>query len=238
MGFSWQRRPFRTVLAAVVLLTVALDCKVYSSGRWFNAEPGDHDEVQTVHSIRGMNPDAYATLEANRSYRVMCDESASPYPTDLRKWDLATPQGFDPFLPAQYRTWIEQRVPLRSHREFFLDVRNEKMLRDLGVRYIITHTGVGSDPVLSRDMDFRVVGDPSSFYRVYEWRNARPPYYWADHQGDRRTRSFGMPSGGSWTSIPWREADSYLWSSFFRAGARAWMAMPSKSHASMAPFSR
>jgi hypothetical protein len=169
-----------SLLALSVLLTAVVDFKVYSAGRWFNALPGDNDDFQSPAGIRGMSSQAFAALDANRSYRIMCDESASPYPTDLREYNLSTPQGFDPFLPDQYRDWIARRVAFRTPRIFFLDIRNQQMLRSLGVRYIITHQGVGADPFLAGNPDYRLVGPDDSFYRVYESQHARAPYYWAD----------------------------------------------------------
>ncbi|HEX3748858.1 MAG TPA: YfhO family protein [Bryobacteraceae bacterium] len=171
---------WRTLLAVMLLLTAVVDYKVYSAGRWFNAIPGDNDDLQPAEHIAGVNPAVFATLEANRSYRIMCDESASPYPTDLRKWELASPQGFDPFLPDEYRAWIERSIRFRTNRVFFLDIHNEPMLRALGVRYIITHEGAGSDPYLAANPDFHMVGKDDSFYRIYDWQGARAPYYWAD----------------------------------------------------------
>ena len=171
----------RALLGLTVLLTAVVDYKVYSAGRWFNAMPGDNDDFQDPTGIRGMNSQSFAALEANRSYRIMCDESASPYTTDLREYQLATPQGFDPFLPDQYRDWMARRVPFRTPRIFFLDIHNEPMLRSLGVRYIITHQGVGADPFLAGNPDYRLAGPDDSFYRVYEWLHARAPYYWEGH---------------------------------------------------------
>jgi uncharacterized membrane protein YfhO len=49
------------------------------------------------------------------------------------------------------------------------------------VRYIITHQGVGADPFLAGNPDYRLAGPDDSFYRVYEWLHARAPYYWEGH---------------------------------------------------------
>jgi hypothetical protein len=168
------------VLATALLLTVAADYRVHSSGRWFNAQPGDLDAEHDPAGMRGMNRVAYDALTANRDYRIVCDEGGSPYSTDLRFYNLATPQGFDPFLPAEYRRRIEKWVPFRTNRLFFVDVKNDEMLRRLGVRYVITHEGSGSQPFLAKSPDFRMIGPDDSFYQVYEYLRAVPPYGWED----------------------------------------------------------
>jgi hypothetical protein len=179
-AFRASRGRLRALVAAVVLLFVGIDFKVYGSGRWFNALAGDLDGEHVGPGMPGMNAEAFAALVANRSWRVACDEAASPYSTDLRFYDLATPQGFDPFLPAEYRARIERWTPFRTNRLFFTDVRNEEMLRGLGVRYVITHEGAGSQPFLAASPNFRRVGGLDSFYLVYEYLRAVPPYRWED----------------------------------------------------------
>lgn len=166
------------VLAAALLLATATDYRVHSSGRWFNAQPGDEDAEHDAEGMRGMNRAAYDTLVANRDYRIACDEGASPYSTDLRFYGLATPQGFDPFLPLEYRHRIERWVPFRTNRVFFVDVKNEQMLQRLGVRYVITHEGAGNQPFLAKSPAFHRIGTDDSFYQVYEYLRAVPPYGW------------------------------------------------------------
>jgi hypothetical protein len=171
------------VLAAGLLVTVAADYRVHSSGRWFNAQSGDVD-THDHEGMRGMNRIAYETLAAHKDYRIACDEGASPYSTDLRFYNLATPQGFDPFLPAEYRRFIEQWVPFRTNRLFFVDVKNEQMLHRLGIRYVITHENAGSQPFLAANADFQRIGPDDSFYQVYEYLRAVPPYGWEDGRTD------------------------------------------------------
>ena len=174
----------RAILAGALLLAAAADYRVYSSGRWFNAQPGDEDAEHDPRGIRGMNRVAYDALYANRNYRIACDEGASPYSTDLRFYGLASPQGFDPFLPAEYRRRIERWVPFQTNRVFFVDVKNEQMLRRLGVRYVITHEGSGSQPFLAKSPIFGRIGPDDSFYQVYEYLRAVPPYGWEDGRAD------------------------------------------------------
>jgi len=174
----------RALLAAMLLLAAGIDFKVYGSGRWFNSQSGDLDAEHDPVGMHGMNKEAFDALRANRTYRIVCDEGASPYSTDLRFYGLTTPQGFDPFLPAQYRARIERWVPFRTNRLFFPDVKNEDMLRALGVRYVITHEGAGSQAFLAASPRFRRAGGMDSFYIVYEYLAAVPPYRWEDGRAD------------------------------------------------------
>ena len=176
----------RAWLAAALLLAAGVDYKVFGTNRRFNTADGVGGDADAPNGIRGMNALVYRTLWNNRDYRIVCDEDASPYSTDLRRWGLATPQGFDPFLPAQYHALIERWVKFQTNRIFFPDVHNDEMLRALGVRYVITHEGSGSDPFLSASPKFSRIGPDDSFYRVYEYRIANPPFGWEDGSGDVR----------------------------------------------------
>lgn len=106
-----------------------------------------------------------------------------PAPTDYRYWGLATPAGFDAFLPAQYRDAIQRWVPFRTNRLFDVDLANEEMLRALGVRYVLVRSGSAAAPRLAADRNFRLAGARDVFCRVYEYRHARPPYRWESEQG-------------------------------------------------------
>jgi len=170
----------RAILAAALVLMVAIDYKAFGSNRRFNTADGDPDPTEEAHGLRGMNEDAYRAIWENRHYRIASEDGAGPYSTDFRRWGLATPQGFDPFIPTQYHQAIEQWVPFRTNRVFAVDYKNEEMLQTLGVRFVITHQGVANDDLLAADPNFRLVGPDDSYYRVYEYRNARPPFGWAD----------------------------------------------------------
>ncbi|MBZ5728904.1 MAG: YfhO family protein [Acidobacteriia bacterium] len=171
-------------LAAVLLLSVLVDYKVFETSRRFNTIQGDVDRLRASYGIMGMNHTAYRAIEANRDYRVASAAAGAPNATDFRKWGLAGPHGFDPFLPRQYRDLIERWVEFRTNREFTVDVTNEAMLQSLGVRYVIAHEGVACDPYLAASPNFRLVGPDDSFYRVYEYLHAKAPFGWEDGEGD------------------------------------------------------
>jgi hypothetical protein len=173
-SLGWRR----SVLGGTILLLVGTDLKVYGSGRWFNAVPGDEDEKYVSSGMPGLDQSTFQILSSSPGYRIACDEDASPYSTDLRIWELTTPQGFDPFLPLQYRNAVERWVKFRTNRMFYMDIGNGQMLQAFGVGYVITHEGAGKEALLARSPDFALVGKGDSFYRVYRYLHAKPTYRW------------------------------------------------------------
>ena len=195
----------RSWMVAVLLLAALVDYKVYGTSRRFNTGNGDPDREEIAQGIAGMNDAAFRALRENRSYRIALDEDGSPYSTDLRKYGLATPQGFDPFLPSAYHDKIEQWVKFRTNRLFFPDVASEPMLQSLAVRYVISHEGTAGDARLQKDPRYRRIGPDDSYYRVYEYRNAKLPYGWEGGSGraqalewtpERRVLQAGSDRGG------------------------------------------
>jgi hypothetical protein len=58
------------------------------------------------------------------------------------------------------------------------------MMQQLGVRYAVTQEGAASAAFLAESPDYRLIGPDQAFYRVYEYRRARPPYGWEDTAGE------------------------------------------------------
>ena len=198
----------RAWMAAAVLLFVLCDYKVYGTNRLFNTRDGDVDESYSSHGIRGVNDTAYQAMMAHRDYRVTSD--GAPGAVEFRTWGLATPQGLDPFLPKRYRAMMTRWAHFQTSRVFQVDYTNGPMLQLLGVRYAITYHGGPSELVLAQSPAFRLVGADDSFYRVYEYQHARPPYGWDGNPGDARPtgwmperRSFRVRSehGGRFTLV-------------------------------------
>ncbi|MBZ5618436.1 MAG: YfhO family protein [Acidobacteriia bacterium] len=183
----------RNLITALLVLTVATDYKVFGSGRWFNAIRGDVDDLQLPYGIAGVDDAAYRAMWENRQYRVVTDEDAGPDPVDYRYWGLATPAGFDPFLPAEYQKTIERWVPFRTNRLFYADLENEAMLQALGVRYVLVRSGFPGEPLLAASRNYRLVGTTEIFCRVYEYLHAKPPYHWEHEDGGRAEPAVWIP---------------------------------------------
>jgi hypothetical protein len=174
----------RILLSSVLLFAAATDCKVFGSGRWFNAVEGDVDDEHAPYGIRGVDDAGYRAMRENRHYRVFTDDDLGPHPVDYRMWGLATPEGFDPFLSVQYKQTIQHWVPFRSNRLFYIDDRNGNMLQTLGVRYVLVRDGTDHDRFLAASPDFRRIGRTDSYCHVYEYLHAQPPFHWDDeHDG-------------------------------------------------------
>jgi hypothetical protein len=191
------RAPRRAVAAVVLVLFVLVDFKIYGTNRLFNTIDGDVDELQRPHEIRGTNAEAYRALTTNRQYRIASDETGAPGPTEYRMWGLATPQGIDPLITKQYRAI----APFRTNRVLFFDFTDEPLLQLLGVRYAVTHNGAA----LANNTNFRLIGPDDSFYRVYEFLHAHPPYTFSGEirvtgwQPERRAFQVHSATGGLFT---------------------------------------
>ena len=172
----------RSLFAAILLLAAGVDYKVFGASRQFNASPGDVDKQHPRYGIGGVDDTAYRAMRLNRQYRVVSDASLGPPPTDYRMWGLATPEGFDPFLPDQYKQVIQHWVPFQTNRLFETDVQNEDMLQTLGVRFVLVHDGESHEAFLAASPNFHLVGRKDIWCRVYEYLHAKPPYHWEDER--------------------------------------------------------
>ena len=122
-----------------------------------------------------MEPVAFDALRRNRHYRLALD---GMQPTELRRYGLATPQGADPLLPERYKAALEESISFRTNRLFDLDPANEALLRRLGVGFYLTRDGAPRERELASHPLYRLIGTGRSFVRVYEYRNALPPWRW------------------------------------------------------------
>jgi hypothetical protein len=183
----------RLVLASVLLAAAGADYKVYGTSRQFNAVDGDYDAAQPAYGIAGIDETAYRALSANRDSRVAIDQDSGPVPTDFRMYGLATPEGFDPFLPSQYKRTIERWTPFRTNRLFSTDIENEEMLQALGVRYVMARQGISHEARLAASLRYRLVGRADIWCRVYEYLHARPPYHWEDDRAGTVVRTAWTP---------------------------------------------
>jgi hypothetical protein len=174
--------------AAAALVLIGVDYKVFGADRRFNAADLDADRFFSDArssrrlEVHGLESEVYATMLANPAYRVAIDERGL-HPTDFRHYRLATPQGFDPLLPAGYKRAVEAFTPFRTDRHFNIDPANSAMLERLAVRYYLTVPPAASNALMAKNPDFRLLGKGESYFRVFEWRKARPAYRWENGEG-------------------------------------------------------
>jgi len=164
-----------------VLLAVGVDYKVFGTGKWFDADEGPGGFARG--SFPGVDDAVFRQLLADSEYRIVLDPTG-PFPSDLRHYGLATPQGFDPMLPTQYLRLMTATEHMRSNVEIDIDPEKKAALGLLGVRFVLTAAGGPFYELLSKDPDFRLLEPSTSFYKIFEFVKARPPYGWASGDGE------------------------------------------------------
>jgi hypothetical protein len=169
-------RTGHTWMIVIVCLAVWVDYKVCGTSRPFSALPGgDSDRYYPRGVFLGIDPKVYDVLKQNRQYRLSV---AGVHPTELRRYGLATPQGFDPLLSAQFKTLIEQYKPFRTNRIFDLQPTDSSLIQLLGVRYFLIRSGDPSAARAAQAGIYQRLGESSYTIEVYEYRDAKPSWQW------------------------------------------------------------
>jgi len=164
----------QAVLALALLLAAGVDYKVHGTGKLFNADAGRVDPVPA--SLPHLDDATFREIRSRPEYRLAL-QWTGPHPTDLRLYDLPSPQGFDPLLPAQYKQAVEAYTPFRTDRTFDIDPANEELVQLLSVRWFLTDRGGPLYGPLSAHPAYRLL--PSqSFFQVFEYTRAVPTYRW------------------------------------------------------------
>jgi hypothetical protein len=176
-AFRAEQGRKRIWVALALVLFVGIDYKAFGTSKRFNANA---DEVYRYSStsFRGMGDDVYQQLRADTGYRVIVDSDTGPDPDNLRHIGLITPQGFDPLLTIQLRKIVDTYGSFRTDRVFDIDLENETALRLLGVKYVISSEYSKQFPKLKDNPHYRLLGSMPTFYKVYEYVDARPPFSW------------------------------------------------------------
>lgn len=155
-------------VAVFLCAAVFVDYKVSGTSRVFSSMPGDVEPYYPRGRMPGVENATFDRLRANRHYRLALLDGV--FSTDLRRYGLATPQGFDPLLSEQFKKFIEARKPFRTNRQFDLGPSDEGLLQSLGVRYLLTRD------TLPLNGNFRLVGSREAVIKVYEYTKASPAY--------------------------------------------------------------
>src|SRR5262249_43427800 len=120
--------PLRIWTAIAIAILAASDYQAFGVNRRFNAMPGPYQVDYATTTFPTLDPPLYELMRSRPEYRVALDLTA-PFPQQLRHVKLATPQGFDPFLPERYKELIEQRTPFRTNRLFDLPPEDGEFLQ-------------------------------------------------------------------------------------------------------------
>jgi len=169
------RRRIWTAVALVLL--VGADYKAFGTSKRFDAGRGEAQRYSAA-SFPGMEPEVYQQLRASPDYRIVADADTGLFPDDFRHVGWTTPQGFDPLLTTQFRKMVETYGHFQTDRMFEVDPENYDAMRLFGVRYMITSEHVQSYPKLKDNPHYRLLGSMQTYFRVYEYLEAKPPYSW------------------------------------------------------------
>jgi hypothetical protein len=123
----------------------------------------------------GITPDTFDVLKDNRQYRIGLQ---GLHPTDLRRYGLATPQGFDPLLPAPYKAFVEQYKAFQTNRLLDLQPTDIRLIDLLGVRYFLKRSSEEFATGPPSSGAYRLLSAQSPGIHVYEYINAKPSWRW------------------------------------------------------------
>lgn len=183
--FASQRGAARAALAVCLLALSFAEFQSFGAAKRFNATRDSLAPQLLAELFPALDAAAYQTLRRDPAARIALDRTG-PFPTRLRHAALATPQGFDPFVPSQYRALIERYVPFSSDREFLLDHAPAELLALLGVRYALA-TGAES-PLVAGRPGVRPVPPHTSYFKAWEFPENPPAYAWEAAGTARHTR--------------------------------------------------
>ena len=202
---SWGR--LRMVMTVAIVLFVGADYKAFGTSKRFNAGSGDAQRWSST-SFPGIGNDVYQQLRDGLGIdRIVVDFDTGPLPNDFRHIGLITPQGFDPLLTTPFRQVVETYGHFRTDRMFEVDPENYGALRLFGVKYVISSEYSKVYSKLKDNPRYRLMGSIPTFYKVYEYLDARPPYSWEGQgaqdqiqpgpwQPDNRTFQVQSAAGG------------------------------------------
>ena len=164
----------KLVLFAALILFSGVDYKVFGTSKRFNASLLEaprfrSDEYPNMDSL------AYREMRAHPQYRVLMNLTA-PFPSIVRHWGVATPQGSDPLTTRQYRTMLGDAAKFRNDRDFDIDPANDAALHLLGVRYLITAEEGPFYAFVSSNPKFRRIGSADPYFKTFEYLDATPSF--------------------------------------------------------------
>ncbi len=174
-------------IAIALVLFAGADYKAFGTSKRFDAGAGDAQRFSFV-SLPGMADDVYRQLRTDSTFRVLVDNDTGPQSTDLRHLGLTTPQGADPLLTTQFRKVVDTYGHFQTDRIFSVDPENYDALKLFGVKYVISSEYSKQFSKLKDNPHYRFLGSVPTFYRVYEYVDAQPPFSWEGGAGTELER--------------------------------------------------
>lgn len=185
LGLLAYRADRRTWLAVLLVLCAGIEYKVFGTSKRVNAAPGQ-GKVFSSTEFGAMNKQAYLETLRYPDYRVVLHD-LGPMSSDLRHVGWKSPQGFDPFLSTQYRELVKRDGLWTTDREWLLDPLRLDVMQRFGARFVFTGEAGSHYKELAAHPRYRMVGANDSYYKVFEYLDAKPIYGFAGEvQVERR----------------------------------------------------
>jgi hypothetical protein len=169
-------RPTAFSAAALLVVTFA-DFQLHGTYRNFNSVEGNKAGAYRMDAragrgeMLGLHQRIYEEMKAQPGYRVAIGP-LGPHPTDLRHYRLSTPQGFDPFLPTQYRKQVERYAAWTTNRLFDFDLQRLESLRAFGVRWVMAQ----KDRLPAQVPGTHLIDTADSYYGLLELDEPLPAW--------------------------------------------------------------
>ena len=202
-----------TWMAVALLLFVGIDYKVFGTSIRQNANPGQ-GTIYSSTDFGAMNKAAYAATRSDPDTRLLLHE-LGPMPSTLRHVQWKSPMGFDPFLSTQYRDLIKRDGQWLDDRLLLLDPMKLDVMQRFGVRYVVTGEEGSKYKELVASPAYRMVGANDSYYKVFEFLDAKPIYQFPGsvaverRDPEHRVLKVDSPQGGQ---LAWAEQAYPGWS--------------------------
>ena len=177
LGLVAYRGERRVWLGFALVAFVAVDYKVFGTSKRVNASPGQ-GKIYSSTEFGAMNQKAYLETLRYPDYRVVLQEFG-PMSADLRHVGWKSPQGFDPFLSTAYRELVTRDGTWKTDREFDLDPTRLDVMQRFGARFVLMGEAGAKYKELLAHPRYRMVGENDSYYKVFEFLDAKPIYGFA-----------------------------------------------------------
>jgi hypothetical protein len=174
LGLLAYRAQRQTWLAFALLLFAAIDYKVFGTSKRVNASPGQ-GTIYSSTDFGAMNKEAYRESRSYPDYRVVLHE-LGPMSSVIRHVGWKSPQGFDPFLSTAYRELGKRDGTWGDDRSLILDPMRLDVMQRYGVRFVMTGEAGSKYKELAAHPRYRMVGKNDSYYKVFEYLDAKPIY--------------------------------------------------------------
>jgi hypothetical protein len=168
-ALAFVAAPGRMAAGVALAIFSLVELKAFGTSRRFNGTK-ETGVVSPTATMPGFDPDVFAQVRQDRTFRVAVDLDTGPWTNDFRHYGVSALQGFDPLLTADWRRSIESAGgKFISDRDFTIDPANHDLLRKFGVKYFVNT----SDKPIS---GFRRLERPDGTFSVHELENSAPAY--------------------------------------------------------------